>query len=188
MSTKTRWSLSQSVTKGYFLSTRGNISAYDVAAAVFLFFLFFFAMPVLYRFAYEFAGKKLIVGKVAAPEDHQVLDFLFIDGKPYLYSVILVVILGPIVEEFLDRGIIFSFLRNHMPFFAAALIGSVLFAVSHVRLFSTELPMAFAGLSPRILSGFAACYLLEKSGSLWPPILFHMLKNGAAVALVTHSP
>ncbi len=88
------------------------------------------------------------------------------------------VILPPITEEIVARGFLFGGLRSKLPFVLAAMITSTLFASAHLSQASDGL-LWVAGIDTFILS-MVLCYLREKTGSLWPSIGVHMIKNGVA--------
>jgi membrane protease YdiL (CAAX protease family) len=88
-------------------------------------------------------------------------------------------VLPPIVEETVFRGFIFTGLRGKLKFVWAAVLTSLLFATAHLEFGSGKPLLWVAGLDTFTLS-LALCYLREKTGSLWPGILLHALKNGVA--------
>jgi membrane protease YdiL (CAAX protease family) len=88
------------------------------------------------------------------------------------------VILPPLVEEIVARGFLFTGLRAKLPFATAAIITSLLFAAAHLGAAKDGL-LWVAGIDTFILS-FVMCRLREKTGSLWPSIGVHFLKNGLA--------
>lgn len=93
-------------------------------------------------------------------------------------TLISLVLLPPIAEETAFRGLLFGGLRAKVPFVAAAVITSVLFAAPHL-LESSSGPLWVAGLDTFILS-LVLCYLREKTGALWAGIAVHMAKNSLA--------
>lgn len=89
-------------------------------------------------------------------------------------QILLIVIAAPISEELLFRGLIFGGIRKHMPRIAAALLAGLIFGALH----------ALTGLSavpPLIFFGFVLCLLYEKTGSIVPGIILHMLNNSVAL-------
>lgn len=85
----------------------------------------------------------------------------------------LLIALGiPIAEEFIFRGVIFRFLRQHKTFFASAIASSLLFGLLHLH------PglMIFA-----FLIGLVSSVLYEKTGSILPSIVFHFAINNLAI-------
>lgn len=88
------------------------------------------------------------------------------------------VILPPITEEIVARGFLFGGLRSKLSFLPAAAATSVVFAAAHLG-GAKEGLLWVATIDTFILS-LVLCYLREKTGSLWPSIGVHALKNGLA--------
>jgi membrane protease YdiL (CAAX protease family) len=88
---------------------------------------------------------------------------------------LLVGILGPLYEETLFRGFFFSWMRNRWSFWPAAIFSSALFGIFHLNI-----PQ---GVSAFIL-GLALAWLFEKSRSLWPSIMLHVVTNLFAEGLI----
>jgi CAAX protease family protein len=89
-------------------------------------------------------------------------------------QVLLIAIAAPISEEICFRGMLFGGLRRSLPRLAAALISGLIFGGLH----------ALTGLSavpPLIAFGFILALLYEKTGSIVPGILLHMLNNSVAL-------
>lgn len=90
------------------------------------------------------------------------------------------VVLAPVAEEVLFRGLLFSALRKRLQFAGAALITSLLFGLAHI--FGNEQGASLlwiAGIDTLILS-LVLCYVREKTGRLWAPIILHAIKNSIA--------
>lgn len=83
--------------------------------------------------------------------------------------VLYAVILGPIEEELTFRGVIFSSARKAMPFWAANLFQSFLFAVFHMNLIQ-GIYAFFIGWFLGLIAG--------RSGSIYFSIFLHILFNG----------
>jgi membrane protease YdiL (CAAX protease family) len=69
---------------------------------------------------------------------------------------------------------LFGGLRERLPRVAAALLAGTVFGLLH----------AFTGISavpPLIAFGFVLCLLYEKTGSILPGMLLHMLNNSVAL-------
>ena len=83
-------------------------------------------------------------------------------------------IAAPICEEVCFRGMLFGGLREKLPRIGAALLSGLIFGGLH----------AITGISavpPLILFGFLLALLYEKTGSIVPGILLHMLNNSVAL-------
>jgi len=89
------------------------------------------------------------------------------------------VILPPLVEEILARGFLYTGLRKKLPIVVSAIITSLLFAAAHLQFGSGNALLWVAAIDTFMLS-LVLVYLREKTGSLWAPILLHMIKNGVA--------
>lgn len=96
-----------------------------------------------------------------------------------LLAFISLVLLPPIVEEILFRGVLFGGLRKQLSFVWAAVITSVLFAAPHA-LQGSGGALLWIGAIDTFLLSLVLCYLREKTGSLWASIILHMIKNGIA--------
>ena len=90
-------------------------------------------------------------------------------------ATVVLAVLAPIAEEFFFRGLLFGWLRGLMPFWITALIPSALFGLAH----GEPAHAIAAGLLGLILA-----YIRERSGSLWPAIVAHVVNNLIAVMLV----
>lgn len=108
-------------------------------------------------------------------DEAQEVGFENLVGIEMILTFLLLVIITPFAEELLFRGLIFTGFRNKLPFWAAAVTVSALFAVAHWQ--------ANVALDVFVMS-LISCYIREKSGSLWPSIFLHVFKNGLAFILL----
>jgi len=90
-------------------------------------------------------------------------------------AVFLIVIAAPVTEETLFRGLFFGALRTRAPFWVAAGASGVLFGAVHLA----SGDVAVAGLLT--LFGVILAWLYERTGSLGPPIILHMVNNAIAI-------
>ena len=84
------------------------------------------------------------------------------------WTTALACILGPIAEETLFRGILFSSLRRYVPRAVAIAISAALFAAAHTNV---------VGFLPIFLLGCLLAELYERTGSLFSPIAVHIVHN-----------
>lgn len=97
----------------------------------------------------------------------------------YVLAFITLVIMAPIAEETLFRGYLYGKVKKYVPTWLAILITSVTFGLVHGQW--------NVGLDVFALS-IVLCVLREISGSIWPSIWLHMIKNGIAFYILFISP
>jgi CAAX protease family protein len=110
------------------------------------------------------------VALVGAPEQEDIAEAL----GPVPAQVLLIVIAAPISEEICFRGMLFGGLRERLPRIAAALISGAVFGILHAATGLSAVP-------PLIAFGTILSLLYEKTGSIVPGILLHMLNNSVAL-------
>jgi membrane protease YdiL (CAAX protease family) len=93
---------------------------------------------------------------------------------PVAVQVLLIAIVVPICEETCFRGMLFGGLRERMPRFAAALVSGLIFGALHATTGVTAVP-------PLMIFGVILALLYEKTGSIVPGIILHMLNNSIAL-------
>jgi membrane protease YdiL (CAAX protease family) len=89
-------------------------------------------------------------------------------------QVLLIVVAAPISEEVCFRGMLFGGLRERLPRLGAALISALIFGGLHATTGLSAVPVLVA-------FGFILALLYEKTGSIVPGILLHMLNNSVAL-------
>jgi membrane protease YdiL (CAAX protease family) len=89
-------------------------------------------------------------------------------------QILLIVVAAPVSEEVCFRGMLFGGLRERLPRLAAALICGLIFGGLHALTGISAVP-------PLIAFGFILALLYEKTGSIVPGILLHMLNNSIAL-------
>ena len=122
-------------------------------------------------------------GNDAAPE--QLLTGDIIESPlQMLLAVLIAVVLAPLAEELVFRGLLHRNLRRRMRIVPATLISSVLFALVHVDVVLSQ-PIALVGLT---LAGAVMAIAYERTGSLVVPVVIHAVYNATTlVALVVTS-
>jgi membrane protease YdiL (CAAX protease family) len=89
-------------------------------------------------------------------------------SSAWIIAILRGCLLVPIFEEVLFRGLLLSWLNQHMRFTFALLIQAVLFAAMHV--YPSALPYAF-------VSGIATGYVRRTTGSTVNTTLMHVINN-----------
>jgi membrane protease YdiL (CAAX protease family) len=107
---------------------------------------------------------------VTVPEQEDIADGF----GPLPVQILLIVFAASISEEICFRGMLFGGLRERLPKFAAALLAGVVFGGLHALTGVSAVP-------PLIFFGFVLALLYERTGSIVPCILLHMLNNSVAL-------
>jgi membrane protease YdiL (CAAX protease family) len=117
-------------------------------------------------FAFGFTFLSLFINLTELFPDMNRNAVLFTDNP--IFTILLVGVLTPIMEEFFVRGLLFKRLRCVMGFLPSALISSLFFGILHMTppqiIYATALGVLFA-------------YLYEKKGSIWVPVFAHFVIN-----------
>lgn len=100
-----------------------------------------------------------------------------------LLTFVSLVVLPPLTEELLFRGFIYSALRQRLRFLHATIITSIVFAVGHLQ-FGSGAPLLWVAAIDTFVLSLVLCYAREKTGSLWPAILIHTIKNALAFSVL----
>jgi len=130
------------------------------------------------NFAVSFVIDALF-GSLSNPNNESVMSMVEINLN---VSIVTTVLLGPLVEECLYRGILFTAVGKRSRFLGYA-VSSGLFALSHVYI------SFFAGFDPRLFitailylpSGLVFCWMYERSKSVFCCVFTHMTINALAI-------
>jgi membrane protease YdiL (CAAX protease family) len=96
-------------------------------------------------------------------------DLVWGSSSLTMVSLLEYVILAPLFEELVFRGLLFAILRRKFRFFPAALISASIFGLAH--------GYGVVGLISVCWSGVLWAWIYEKTGSLAPGILAHAINN-----------
>ena len=88
------------------------------------------------------------------------------------FMILLVVVLAPFIEEIFFRGFVFAGLRQRYSRPTSAVMSAMLFALLHLQ---------WTRFVPLAVMGYLLADLYERSNSLWPPIVTHVLMNAFAL-------
>ena len=104
------------------------------------------------------------------PPMEPVQEMLFLESRPGLVAatVVLACVVGPVVEEILFRGILFSAVRTHTSRLVAMLISGGIFSALHTNL---------VGFLPILVLGCLLADLYDRTGSLLSCISVHIVHN-----------
>jgi membrane protease YdiL (CAAX protease family) len=107
---------------------------------------------------------------ITPPEQEDIADSF----GPVPVQILLIVLGASIAEELLFRGFLFGGLREKLPRWVAALVAGVIFGALHALTGISAVP-------PLIAFGVILCLLYEKTGSIVPGIILHLLNNSVAL-------
>lgn len=96
-------------------------------------------------------------------------------GLPYVLGLFMIGIYGPFCEELVFRGIVFKGYRKTGSPIGAIVLSGFLFGLIH---------MNFNQAGYAFVMGIALAFLMEVSGSIWPPIICHVLFNAQSVTIM----
>lgn len=112
------------------------------------------------------------------PGSSQVVNETFgtiLDGIGFWQAALIIAVIGPICEEIVFRGYLFSGLRSKGNVKFAILFSSLIFGIYHMsllKLFTTG------------FLGILLCLAVEFSGSIFVPMLMHIINNAFSVILM----
>ncbi|MEX0952924.1 MAG: type II CAAX endopeptidase family protein [Nitriliruptoraceae bacterium] len=112
--------------------------------------------------------------------EQQVVQDAMSGGTSLLLAVIVAVVLAPIAEELLFRGLLFPALRRWIGLWPAAVLSSVAFTVVHVEIVLSQ-PLALVGL---FAFGILLAWTHHRFGNLLVPIIAHAMFNSLSLTLV----
>lgn len=102
----------------------------------------------------------------------------FQDSKSLGFKMLIVVtavVVAPLAEEIIFRGLVYGVLKRYTDAPFAALSSSLMFAIVHMHIGS---------LMPLWVLAVLFCIAYEISGSLLVPMLLHMIFNGTSILLM----
>jgi membrane protease YdiL (CAAX protease family) len=120
----------------------------------------------------------LITARLVKPESHDLVSEVLAPGNPWwvgLVMLVIAVVIAPVVEETLYRGILFPALQGNMSGWAAAVLSGALFASVHGQVFVLLL---------FTILGTLFAYLYWRMRSLWASTVAHAVFNGASTVIV----
>lgn len=114
----------------------------------------------------------MIIGNISTvgEEYQEIMEALY--SAPLVIQVVSLVVLTPVCEELVFRGLIFQRLRKKTTFMHAALNSAIVFGLMHMNL----VQMLYGSLL-----GMVFAYVYEKYGSVKAPIAAHIAANFISV-------
>jgi uncharacterized protein len=121
----------------------------------------------------------VLLAEPDAPVQQQVLLDALRGGWSLAVAAILAIVVAPVTEEVLFRGLLFQSLRRRVGLWPAAAVSSLLFASIHVEILFSQ-PLALAGL---FVFAMALAWSFHRFGSLVVPIIAHAVFNATSLIL-----
>lgn len=93
-----------------------------------------------------------------------------VSGQEHLWwRTVPVVLVGPVTEELIHRGLLLHLLLLHYPMATAVVVSALIFGVGHLN------PWQFVSATS---GGLLLAWWRARTGSLWPSLFGHILNNG----------
>lgn len=124
-----------------------------------------------------FALVQVLLPQVNLDEKQKVLEY-GLHGWGWWLSFASSVVIAPVIEEIMFRGIMFTAIARRWPVWLAAIGSSLAFAYLHGQV--------NVGIYTFVL-GLLLCWLYRRSRSIIPGIALHFLNNLVAFWLLTHA-
>lgn len=146
------------------------------------------AMPVLLgtlfilpAFGLHFLSQLIIVQLGGEPTAQQAVQMVSAakNQAEIILQIISVVLLAPMAEELLFRGVVYTSLKQAGHPVSAVLVSSLIFAAVHG---------SFALMLPLTVLAVVLVWLYEKTGSIIAPIIMHATFNAINFALIKLAP
>jgi hypothetical protein len=102
---------------------------------------------------------------------------------------LLQLVISPLLEELLFRGLVLKELMALLPTFAATAITSLLFVGVHLPFWLSHGGVTQVTISNAFgvfLFSLVACWLFARTGSIWPPTIAHIANNVLSSLLLAH--
>ena len=125
----------------------------------------------------------LLVPEIDFEQQQQIGFSREVAGLSLAAVFVSLVVLPPLYEELLARGLLYTGLRTKLKVWTAALITSLLFAAAHLQ-WGEGAPLLWAAAIDTFVLSLILIWLREKTGSLWPAIGLHAIKNCIAFLLL----
>lgn len=114
------------------------------------------------------------------PVEQMLLDDLGSSAFVVVLTYVAVVLMAPVVEELIYRGVLFQAARRRLGLFGGVALSALVFTVVHVELFQPFQPVGLGGL---LLLGAWLALMFHRSGSLTVPIVGHAVFNAINLSL-----
>lgn len=111
--------------------------------------------------------------------EQELLQSALQGGVTLAIAGFIAIVMAPIVEEVVFRGVLFRALQDRLGMWTAAVLSSAIFAVIHVEVLLSQ-PVALGGL---FAVGLVLAIAYHRTGNLLVPILGHAVFNASSLGL-----
>lgn len=129
--------------------------------------------------AFTVNGALAVLFEVEEGVEQQILQDALAGGAPTVLAVIITVVVAPLAEEVLFRGVLFRAMAARLGLWVGAVLSSAVFAVIHFEILFSQ-PIALAGL---FVVGLLLAFAYHLTGSIVVPILGHAVFNAISLTL-----
>ncbi|TDB39506.1 MAG: CPBP family intramembrane metalloprotease [Actinobacteria bacterium] len=112
---------------------------------------------------------------VVAPETPDITRFFPASPIGVMATIMTAVVIAPLAEEAIFRGVVFPGLRERWGQIAGIVVSSALFALIHFQWYQ---------FVPILLLGVLLAWVTSATRSIWPAVVCHAVFNGSGVALL----
>ena len=107
-------------------------------------------------------------------------DLLFAGAEPnfwnFLVSLLIIGVLVPISEELYFRGLLFNWFQLRFRLWPAVIFSSIIFGLAHYD--------SLAVIISSFVLGVVNAFAMQRTKSIWVPIIMHAITNGTAVIIM----
>ena len=143
-----------------------------LSSIMMIYYIIYFIFDNAFLFNFFKYFNDVLTGK----KNITIYDILILEKslKPRFEPFMLIgtVIIGPIFEEILYRGLMYNKLKEISNVFIAVFISSILFALLHIPGYGFNIKMFSL-----VLDGILLTYCYEKTDNIYVPILVHSINN-----------
>ena len=162
----------------FLLRSFRNIRFWELVQALILGFVLYYAGNFVFSLAVNWLGLN-----IPRFNDEAVMGLA---AQSETVMIVGAVVLAPMVEETLMRGLVFGTIRRKSRVLAYA-VSMVLFAAIHVWQFAAlyDWQQVLLAALAYLPAGIALGWTYEKSNTIWAPILLHMVINAISFGVMT---
>jgi membrane protease YdiL (CAAX protease family) len=99
-----------------------------------------------------------------------------IQGADLVYAFLVIVVVAPLMEEFLFRGYIYSRFKEYLSILPSVLLVSLLFGYDHLHSGKGG-SIALAASTETFIASIVLVALREKTGNIWAGVVLHLTNN-----------